>query len=407
MANTLKNTSLVTRFAIKEFMNSLVMAKHVDRQLDEKRVYNKVGSTVNVRRPIMFAATDGAVITGTSDIEEQTVPVELAFRKKVWFSITSEEETLNIEDANTLYIKPAMQELAQQVESALADSYKEIYNLEGTPGTPPGSFLDVANAGAKLDSLGVPMMDRAAFYEPYSSASLANGLRTVFPQSIATKAIEKAAIGEYAGFDMFKSQSLKVHTVGAWGGTPLVNGASQEVVYTAAGAESQSLITDGWDTSVTGLLNAGDVFTIAGVNSVNRKTRQDTGRLQQFVVLANADSDATGNATLSVSPAMIVSGAYQTVTVGAADNAAITVVTGAAGTSYPQNLAFHRNAITLAVAQLDLPSDGATSARENFDGISIRTVKQYQGKDDETIVRLDILFGVKVQNGGFAVRTTG
>jgi hypothetical protein len=104
---------------------------------------------------------------------------------------------------------------------------------------------------------------------------------------------------------------------------------------------------------------------------------------------------------------MIVSGAYQTVTVGAADNAAITVVTGAAGTSYPQNLAFHRNAITLAVAQLDLPSDGATSARENFDGISIRTVKQYQGKDDETIVRLDILFGVKVQNGGFAVRTTG
>ena len=39
MANDFKNTSLVTRHAVKEFLNSLVMASKVDRQLDEKNVF--------------------------------------------------------------------------------------------------------------------------------------------------------------------------------------------------------------------------------------------------------------------------------------------------------------------------------------------------------------------------------
>ena len=410
MANDFKNTSLVTRHAVKEFLNALVMASKVDRQLDEKNVFGgKVGSSVQIRRPIMFEATSGAVISSTPDIEEGTVTVSLDRREKVNFAVTSQDLTLNIEDANERYIKPAMQELAQKVESAIADSYSSIYNFSGTPGTTPSTFLAVGGAGSVMSKLGVPKEGRCAFYDADASLALANGLSGVFPQKIANKAIEEASIGRYAGFDIYESNSLAMHTVGVATGTPLINGASQDTTYALSkDTDTQSLITDGWTNDTTGILKAGDVITIAGVNSVNRKTRSDTGSLAQFVVTADADSGAsTGPATLTISPAIITSGAFQTVTAAPADGAAITVVTGTGGTSYPQNLSFHKNAITLATAQLDVPNEGATASRENFDGISIRTVRQYNATDDETIYRFDILFGVKVQNAGFACRVTG
>lgn len=409
MANDFKNTSLVTRFAVKEFLNSLVMGSKVDRQLDDSRVFGgKVGATANVRRPVMFTANSGATMVKT-DIEEGIIPVTLDQRHHVAFDVTSEDLTLRIEDANERYIKPAMEELAQIVESQLADTYKEIPNFIGTPGTQPSTFLDVANAKAALNRIGVPMSGgRVAFYDSDASVALADGLKGVFPNDMASAALKEAAIGRYAGFDLFENQSLKTHTVGVNTGTPLVNGASQEVTYLASkDTDSQSLITDGWTNSTADILLAGDVFTIAGVNSVNQRTREDTGQLAQFVVTADAASGAsTGPATLTIAPAIIISGPYQTVTASPADDAVITVLTGVGGAQHRQNLAWHPNAITLAMVPIDMPTEGAESARENFKGVSIRTVRQYDITTDETNFRFDILFGVKVQNRRFAVRTT-
>lgn len=411
MANDFKNTSLVTKFAIKAFLNELMLAGKVDRQLDTQNVYNKVGATVNVRRPVYFTATDGATIESgeTDDIEEGIVPVVLDQRKKVVFQISSVDQTLKIEDANERYIIPAMQELAQKVESSIAARYIDVFNFVGTPGTTPSTQATVSAAKQKLDEMGVPMSNRCAFYDPAASNTLAAALSSVFPVGISKKAIEQAAITRYSGFDVYMNQSLKTHTVGVNTGTPLVNGASQNVTYLASkDTWTQSLITDGWTNDQTGILKAGDVFTIADVYSVNRKTRESTGVLAQFTVTADADSGAsTGPATFTISPPIITSGAYQTVDAAPANDAAITVSTGTGGTGYKQNLAFHPNAFTLAVAQLDLPQDGATSARQNYDGISIRTVKWYDGTSDTTTMRFDILYGIKTQNPGFAVRTTG
>jgi hypothetical protein len=305
-----------------------------------------------------------------------------------------------------------MQELVQKVESDIAAEYKNIYNFIGTPGTSPSTFSNVGLASATLNSLGVPTdpSARCAFYGPIEMISIAANITTLFPTKIATSAIEMASIGAYAGFgDIVECQSLKSHTVGALGGTPLVNGATQNVTYLASkDTYTQTLNVDGLGLSVTDYFLAGDVFTIAGVNSVNRKTREDSGELQTFVVTADATSDGvgTGEATITISPPIITSGAYQTVTAAPANNAAITVKTGTAGASYKQNLAFHKDAITLAMAPLDLPTAGAEASRESMDGISIRAVAQYDVINDKNVYRFDILYGVVTQNPGFAVRTT-
>ena len=388
-------------------MNSLQMGAKVDRQLDSQ--FRKVGDTINIRRPIMFVATDGAVISSTDDVEERTAAVQLSNRKKVNFEITSQDLTLSVEDFQKRYVEPAAAELAQQVESSIADVYKQIGNFVGTPGTAPANFLAVGAAAKVLTKLGTPMNIRwSAFYDEDASLALANGLQSVFPTDIAVKAIEEASIGRYSKFELFENQSLKLHTVGVATGTPLVNGTSQDVTYAASGDSwSQSLITDGWTNDTADILLEGDVITIAGVNSVNRKTRQDTGDLQTFVVLGDvAAGSTTGPATFSISPPMITSGPYQTVTAAPAEDAVITVKTGTGGTSHKQNLAFHENAITLAMAPLDLPTDGASASRESFGNVSIRAVRQYDIINDKTIYRFDILYGVKAQNPDFAVRTT-
>jgi len=407
MSNNFKNTSLVTKIAVKEFLNALVMGQKVDRQLDSQ--FQKVGASIQVRRPVMFEASSGATISSATDIEERAATVTLDQRQKVNFEITSQDMTLSVEDMTNRFIKPAMEELAQKVESDLGAVYTNIGNFSGTPGTTPTTFLSVATAGAVISKLGAPMTERCLFVNADASVALADGLKTVFPDNIARKAIEEASVGRYGRFDIFESNSLTTHTVGAHGGTPLVNGATQNVTYAASGdAWTQSLVTDGWTNSTTDVLRAGDVITIAGVNSVNRRTRQDTRALQTFTVVSDATSGAsTGPATLTISPPMITSGPYQTVTAAPADNAAITVKTGTAGASYPQNLGFHKNAITLAMAPLDMPSDGASSARESFKGISIRSVRQYDITNDKTVFRFDILYGIKAQNPDFAVRLTG
>ena len=407
MANNFKNTSLVTKIAVKEFLNALVMGAKVDRQLDSQ--FQKVGASVQVRRPVMFTASSGATLGTATDIEERAVTVTLDQRQKVHFEITSQDMTLSVEDMTSRFIKPAMEELAQKVETDIGGIYTTIGNFTGTPGTTPTNFLSVANAGGVLSKLGVAMDGRCLFVNADASIALADGLKTVFPESIARKAIEEASVGRYGRFDIFESNSMATHTVGVATGTPLINGASQSVTYAASGDDwTQSLITDGWTNSTTDILLAGDVFTIAGVNSVNRRTRVDTGDLQTFTVTADATSGAsTGPATLTISPPMIISGPYQTVTAAPADNAAITVKTGTGGTAYPQNLGFHKNAITLAMAPLDLPTDGASASRESFKNVSIRSVRQYDITNDKTVFRFDILYGIKAQNPDWAVRLTG
>jgi hypothetical protein len=413
MANDFKNTSLVTKYAVDEFMNAFKMASKVDMQLDKSNVFSgkKVGATASIRRPVMFEATASSTFSA-SDIEEGIVSVTVNNRQHVGFEITDEDLSLKIEDANERYIKPAMVELAQVVESAIAAKYTEIPNFVGTPGTTPSTFLDVANAEAELHKLGVPEEDDLyAFYDSKACVQLANGLKGVFTQGIAKSAIEKAAVGQYGGFSIFRSNSLKSHTVGVATGTPLVNGASQNVTYaTAKDTDTQSLITDGWTNDTTGILKAGDIITIAGVNSVNRRTREDTGDLQTFVVTADANSGATtGPATITIAPPIITSGPYQTVTAAPANDAVITVKTGTGGTSYRQNMGWHKNAITVAFVPLDVAGagEGVNQHRRDYEGVSITATRWFDGTDMTMHFRFDILFDVFVQNRSFAVRTTG
>lgn len=412
--NSFRNTDLVVKRAMTSFMNKLIMGNMVDRQYDSTTIFGKDSNGVaRIRRPVMYLSSDGSTITegDISGLEQANVTLSLDQRKKVVVAVTTQQLTLNIDDAVRDIIDPAMERLAQECESYLTSLYTKVYNFTGTPGTTPATQAAVNAAKRKLDDLGVPTGDRSACYDSAGTNALATVLSGLFPNNIATKAIEEAALVRYSNFTVYLNQSLKMHTVGNHGGTPLIIGAGQATTYAVSGDSwSQNLLTDGWDNDIPIILKAGDVFTIADVFAVNTMSKESTGVLQDFVVLTDAASGSTtGPATLSISPPIITSGPYQTVNADVADGAAIVVKTGTAEASYRQNLAFHKNAFTLAFGQLDTSADGAgaKSSRQNFKGISLRVTRYYDGALDSLVYRFDMLFGAIAQNPGFAVRTTG
>lgn len=404
MANTLITPSIIAKEALMQLKNNLVMGNLVHR--DYSREFVKVGSTISVRKPVKFVATSGATRTN-QDVVEGTVPVVIDQQKHVSWNFSSQELTLTVDEYSERYIKPAMIELAQSVESSLTGLYSSVPNWVGTAGTTPSTFLHLGAARQRLVENQAPMGDTLnAVMDPAAALQIANDMKQQFQPAKQLTAMERVKIGRYAGFETYEAQSIVTHTVGPLGGTPLVNGASQHSNSTPQ-ANSQSLITDGWTAAAASRLKAGDVITIAGVKAVNRGTRQAYSYLKQFTVLSDVSSDGSGNATLTISPAIITSGPYQNVDAAPADNAAITVVTGTASTAYPQNLCFHKNAFALVMADLDLPDGAPFKARESYDNLSVRVVKQYDIDDDKDIIRLDILYGVKTIYPELAVRLTG
>lgn len=411
MANELITPSMIAKEAMFQLENNLVLANNVHREY--KKEFVKVGDTVSIRKPVKFYAADGATRVN-QDVEEATTSITVNQQKNVSWGFSSKDLTLTIDEYSERYIKPAAIALANTVDRSGHSLYYNFWNHVGTPGTTPNDFDAMAAAAQRLDEMAVPQDMRKAILNPKAGYSIAGTATALYMSQVAQSAYRSGAIGEIAGLETFKSQNVTSHTVGALGGTPLVNGANQSVTYaTAKNTNSQTLVTDGWSNNVTGVLKKGDVFTIAGVFAMNPVPGEGaTGKLQmpylqEFTVLADADSSGAGAATLTISPAMIVSGPYQTVSNAPADNAAITIKSGTASTSYPQNLVFHRNALALVTCPLELPDGVPFKARETHNGLSIRVVKQYDIDTDKDIIRLDILYGWKAVYPDLGARLVG
>jgi hypothetical protein len=411
MANTTLTASIIAAEALMILDNNLVMANQVFRELEgeySKSINGyKPGATITVRRPTDFTVRTGAVAS-IQDVVEGTTSIVVNKQKGVDFKFTSTELTLNIKDLSKRVLKPAMVQLANSVDQDLMALYQAVPGWVGTPGQLVNSYADFAKAPERLDEFAVPLSDRSAVLSPADHWGLLGSQTTLFLEGPASGAYREASLGKIGGIDTYMAQNVPTHTVGVATGTPLVNGAAQNVLYdTVKDTYTQSLITDGWTNSITGIVKAGDVFTIANVFAVNPVTKATLPFLRQFVVIADANSGATtGPATLTISPPIITSGAFQTVSVVPADNAAITVV-GTGSTGYRQNMVFHRNAFALAMVPMEKPAGATDVARKTYKGLSVRVIPYYDGVNDVSSYRLDILYGVKAIDPRLAQRLSG
>ena len=393
---------MITRKALEILENNLVITRNVNRQYDDSFAVEgaKIGSTLRIRLPDRALVTDGAALQ-VQDDNEQFTTLTVASQKHIGVNFTSAELTMQLDDFAERVLKPRISQLASSIDNDVANAYKSIYSSVGTPGTTPSTSLVLLQGNQKLNEYASPMNDRYATVNPAANANLVEGMKGFFnPTSTISRQFTAGMMGTgVLGYDEVNmSQSIVNHTTGTTPTLPIV-------VSTMTAQGSTSLPISFSSGSPT--FRVGDVFTIANVYSVNPQTRQSTGSLQQFVVTTNLDISSTTTGTLTISPAIYTStNALATVDSFPAASAALTFLGGSA-TSYPQNLIYHKNAITFATADLLLPQGVDMASRQVHNGISMRIVRQYDINNDRLPCRIDVLYGYSVIRAPMAVRLWG
>lgn len=387
MSNTILTPTAVTRKALKILHQKLNFVGSINRQYDDSFAKSgaKIGDSLKIRTPNQFTIRTGAAISA-QDVTEASTTLQVSTQKGVDVTFSSAELTLSMDDFADRILEPAMAVLAANIEyDAINGMFKKVYNSVWNGGS--AATLAKVLAGRKIlqDSL-APDGQRTALLNTQDNVDLVDGLKGLFQDSSnISKQYRDGMMGRTAGFDFGENTLIPAYTRGGSNGAYLTNGATQSgstlVVDTGATAPSE-----------------GDVITIAGVFKVHPETKVSTGVLQQFVIGSGATTTS-----FPISPAIVATGATQNVSNTAADNSAVTFL-GTASTAVGTSLLYHKDWATFATADLQMPSGVDWSAREVYDGISLRIVRQYDISTDKFPCRIDVLYGYKELRPNQAVR---
>jgi len=402
MANSILTIDMITRKALEILENNLVITRNVNRQYDDSFAVEgaKIGSTLRIRLPDRALVTDGAALQVQDDNEQYTT-LTVSTQKHIGVNFTSAELTMQLDDFAERVLKPRISQLASSVDSDVANAFQTIGNSVGTPGTTPSTSLVLLQAQQKLNENAAVMSPRYATVNPAANAGLVEGMKGLFnPTDTVSRQFKNGMMGTgVLGFDEINmSQSIKQFTTGTR------DAAATTTVKTTVSSQGATTIVL-TQASVSTTLKAGDVFTVADCYAVNPQTRETTGSLFQFVVLADATA-SSGDWTVTVAPIYTSASALATVNSFPTAAKAVTFL-GTASTAYPQNLVYHKDAITFGSADLLLPQGVDMAARAVHNGISLRVVRQYDINNDRMPCRIDVLYGYSTIRPQMACRIWG
>ena len=404
MANNLLTISKITNEALMVLENELTFTSEVDRNYDDQFavVGAKIGNTVNVRRPGRFIGTTGPALN-VEDFNETSVPVTLSTQFHVDTQFTTQDLALSLDMFSDRVLKPAIAAIANKIDrDGMSMATLQTANIVGTAGTPPTGLITYLTAGAYLDSEGAPRDGRrSCIVEPFTSATIVDSLKGLFvPNDRIGSQYEKGLMGrDSAGMNWKMDQNVVSQTFGS--------NSTTTVTASVATTTATGFLTSGWASSSTISLtaantgtmnlNAGDTITIDGVFAVNPQNRQayGTNKLRNFVVKSTVAIASGSSVSVVVSPAVITAGQFQNVSIPTTSATAAVTQFNKIGTVSPQNIIMHRNAFTLAVADLELPEGVhfAGRASDKEIGLSMRVVRQYTINNDSIPTRLDVLYG--------------
>lgn len=417
MSNTNTVLDMVARESLRIAHEKATFISTVDRSYDDqyKKTGWKTGSVLRVANPNQYLRRQGSRVMDVQEQAETTQSITMATQDGVDMRFNSAELTLNVNSPSEVdsfskrYIEPAMSVLMSGIDGDfLVASSKDVYNLVGTAGTVVGASGDITalgNARAKLNQYLAPKdQNRALQIDSITMASIVNGNKALFtPESQVKKAFTEGYYARSAMADFYENERTYSHTCGSDHTT--VTLATTHLASDGAGGSTAGTFL----TIVAGVGTVGDVFTVAGVYACHPETKASTGQLQQFVVTA-----VTGSVAFTVAPTMYWTGAKKNICTSTGANVAATtfdsnpVVTmvGADSAALRQNLMYHKDAFTFVTADLPLMDDAHKCVRRTQDGLSFRVWMASDIRNDELLMRIDILYGFKTLRPEWACRIT-
>jgi len=388
MSNTLVTCAIVAKEALAILENMLSFSKNVNRDFESEFTSNMgrgyaPGQTINIKKPPRYTYRAGRVAVPQATVET-TVPLTLV-QGGCDLNFTSIERTLSLTQLEKK-LQAAMATVANEIDrQGLALAHFSTFNTLNAAGTVPttqdlavGAITDIQR---RLDDMAAPRdKDRTLIMNPSLNAGLLRGFAGMFNnRSQLDKQYRNGMFQNAFGIDPGMDQNVDVHTNGAATATN-INGANQ------TGSAITVVAVAG------GTLTRGTTITLPGVFAVNPQSRQSTGVLANFVVTADVLVGAT---SIPISPAIVVSGAFQNVT-ASPTTAQPYVIQGAASTSFACNVGYHKDAFTLAMVPMWAPPGGKgviDVAQESYKGYTLKVTEFYDGVNDNSIMRVDVLFG--------------
>lgn len=410
MADSILTPTVIAKEALTQLDNNLQMGNLVYRDYEQEFGPTKIGASVTIRRPVQFSISSGATLV-LQDVQEGSLTLSVDTQKHVGFDFLTTDLTLSISDFSTRYIRPAMIQMANAIDTSLLGLYVYVNNWVGTPGQTINSITDFNVAPQRLAERSVPMDGNlSAILTPTDWYALAGSFSSLYIERIASDALKNAKLPQLSGIDVYMDQNVPAHTVGTITGTPLMTvtvAGAADVTYGAALTSMTSSVTiDGFG-GTDNVVNAGDVFTMSNVKAVNHITKATLDYLQPFVVISAA-AIATGTITMTIYPAVITSGPYQTVNQSPVNNTTVTFL-GTSATAYRQNMAFHRDAFALVTVPIVAPpsNSGVAFSSQTYKGLTVSYASQFDITNYRQIYRFDVLYGVKAIDPRLAVRVSG
>ena len=404
MANSLVTIDMITREALRIAHEKSQFIGTVDRQYDDAyaKTGAKIGAALRVRKPNQYTRTTGSRVMDVQDQSEINGTITLATQDHVDMRFNSAELALSIDEISKRYIEPAMAVLVSGIESDfLAYATKATYNVAGTAGTALVDLDAVGKARANLNQ-GLAPKDGNRYIQADSltMGGMVNGLKGLFQDSAQIKdQYREGMIGRTAMADWYENDRM-------W---TLTNGA--DIVCTLA---SSAAVTNGGTNITMASLSAapatGAVFTIPGVYKCHPETKASLGVLQQFTVVTGSTTAQT------VSPATYLTGPRKNICSSTGGDLATTyfdstalvpTFVGAASTSYIQSLMYHKEAFQFVTADLPIMDDAAKCVRRTQDGLSLRVWQASDIRNDELLMRIDILYGMAALRPEWASRLIG
>lgn len=406
MSNSFKVVDMVTKEALRIAHEKLAFIGTVDRQYDDsfKQTGAKQGNNLRVRMPNQYKRRQGSRIMDVQDQNEQSQTITVATQDGTDMRFNSAEliQSVNSEGAfdnlSKNYIEPAVSSLCSGIEADfLAYCTKATANVAGTAGSAINSLAAIGAARAKLNQALAPSDERYVQMDSVTMGGLVSGVATYFNDSKSVSEQYKEGFVKRTGMATFY-ENERIWT--------MTNGAD------VAGEINGGTISNGMTTiTVDGFSAApavGAVFTIGSgsgetpVYDVHPETKQAYSSLKQFTVVSATTTSITFTPAIyydTTDPRQNVSGTP-------ADNADIVFV-GNASTSYVQPLMYHKEAYQFITADLPLMDDAHKCVRRVKDGLSLRVWMASDIRNDELLMRLDILYGMAALRPSWGCRLIG
>lgn len=405
MANSLLSPTTITREALRILHQKLNFIGTIERQYDSRfaRSGAKIGDTLQIRLPNEFTVRTGKSID-VQAVTESKVDLTVATQKGVDWEFDSSDLTLTIDDYSKRYLDPAMSVLAANIEYDAMSMYKDVYQEIVDVGADI-SLAHVLQASKRLTDSLAPVSGRTLNLNTTDNADLVDALKGLFndPAKISKNYREGMVANDFMGFSqVFQNTLWPIHTTGTDDGT------GDYLCDIAAGEANGSAGLLHVDTGA-GSWKKGDIFTIDNVLRVHPETKVSTGVPMRFVVTADT-TPGSGGGDLPISPSIITSGGRQNVNAAPANNAKLNKIESDGSTGigsaadYGISLGYHKEAFAIAFADLVMPKGVHMAAREQFDGISMRFVADFDINNDSFPARFDVLYGYKTIRPQLAVR---